>query len=252
MGSAAHAVRCRSRAPTETRLSMPSIYRVQRGDTLGTIARKCYGDAARFPLIVSANHITNPDRLLVGQELLIPDAGTAAQGVAPPAPPPPGAGIALSRTSQLNEERLRQLHPIVATRGRSMVDLAAHAGLGLLVTQGLRTWEEQDALYAKGRTVPPIGRQFVVSNARGGQSWHNFGLAFDIVVLDAVGKSDWDTSHPGWARAAQLGKSVGLEWGGDWKGFKDMPHFQYTGGLTLGECRSLAQGGLAPLWARIR
>jgi peptidoglycan L-alanyl-D-glutamate endopeptidase CwlK len=133
-----------------------------------------------------------------------------------------------------------------------MIDLAAHAGLGLLVTQGLRTWAEQDALYAKGRTAPPIGKQFVVTNARGGRSWHNFGLAFDIVVLDSVGKSDWDVSHPGWSMAAELGKSVGLEWGGDWKGFKDMPHFQYTGGLTLAECRELGRGGLTPLWVRIR
>jgi peptidoglycan L-alanyl-D-glutamate endopeptidase CwlK len=152
----------------------------------------------------------------------------------------------------LNEERLRQLHPVVATRGLSMIDLASHAGLGLLVTQGVRTSEEQDKLYARGRTAPPIGKQFIVTNARGGQSWHNFGLAFDIVVLDAMGKSEWDVSHPGWAKAAQLGKSVGLEWGGDWKGFKDMPHFQYTGGLTMAECRNLARGGLPALWSRIR
>ncbi len=83
-----------------------------------------------------------------------------------------------------------------------MIDLASHEGLGLLVTQGLRTWAEQDALYAKGRTIPPIGKLFVVTKARGGQSWHNFGLAFDIVVLDALGKNDWDISHPGWATAA--------------------------------------------------
>jgi hypothetical protein len=233
---------------------MPASYKVKKGDTLGTIARKFYGDAARFPLIVSANHITNPDRLSVGLELLIPDAATAAQGLGGPAPPPPRpAAISLSgRTAQLNEGRLRELHPIVATRGLSMIDLAAHVGLGLLVTQGLRTWEEQDKLYAKGRTVPPIGKEFVVTNARGGQSWHNFGLAFDIVVLDALGKTDWDTAHPGWGKAAELGKSVGLEWGGDWKGFKDMPHFQYTGGLTLSECRNLAHSGLPPLWARVR
>jgi peptidoglycan L-alanyl-D-glutamate endopeptidase CwlK len=67
-----------------------------------------------------------------------------------------------------------------------------------------------------------------------------------------VGKNDWDVSHPGWAKAAELGKSVGLEWGGDWKGFKDMPHFQYTGGLSLAECQGLAHGGLPPLWARVR
>ena len=45
---------------------MPSSYKVQKGDTLGTIAKKLYGDAARFPLIVAANHIINPDRLAVG------------------------------------------------------------------------------------------------------------------------------------------------------------------------------------------
>jgi LysM repeat protein len=232
---------------------MPTSYKVRTGDTLGKIARKFYGDASRFPLIVAANHITNPDRLALGQMLVIPDAATAVRGLGAPATVPPAAGITPSlRTGQLNEERLRLLHPVVATRGRSMIDLAAHAGLAVLVTQGLRTWEEQDELYAKGRTLPPIGKQFVVTKARGGQSWHNFGLAFDIVVLDAVGKADWDTSHPGWRMASELGKSVGLAWGGDWKGFKDFPHFQYTGDLTLVECRSLAQSGLPAVWARIR
>jgi peptidoglycan L-alanyl-D-glutamate endopeptidase CwlK len=119
------------------------------------------------------------------------------------------------------------------------------------VTQGLRTFAEQDALYAVGRTKAPIGKQYIVTNARGGQSWHNFGLAFDIVVLDSVGKFDWDASHPGWRKAAELGKSVGLEWGGDWKGFKDRPHFQYTGGLTLAQCREWYAGGLAVVWEKV-
>jgi peptidoglycan L-alanyl-D-glutamate endopeptidase CwlK len=87
--------------------------------------------------------------------------------------------------------------------------------------------------------------------AKGGQSYHNFGLAFDIVVLDAVGKADWDVSHPGWKQAGALGRSVGLEWGGDWTGFKDWPHFQYTGGLSLVQCRSLFPQGLDALWYRV-
>jgi peptidoglycan L-alanyl-D-glutamate endopeptidase CwlK len=106
-------------------------------------------------------------------------------------------------------------------------------------------------LYAKGRTVPPVGRKHRVTMAKGGQSYHNFGLAFDIVVLDAVGKADWDASHPGWAHAGALGKSVGLEWGGDWTGFKDWPHFQYSGGLSLAQCRSLFPQGLELLWQRV-
>ncbi|MGH7232282.1 MAG: LysM peptidoglycan-binding domain-containing protein, partial [Nitrospiraceae bacterium] len=53
---------------------MPVSYTVKPGDTLGKIARKFYGDAGRFPLIVAANAIANPDKLTVGQELVIPDA----------------------------------------------------------------------------------------------------------------------------------------------------------------------------------
>jgi peptidoglycan L-alanyl-D-glutamate endopeptidase CwlK len=133
-----------------------------------------------------------------------------------------------------------------------MLDLCAQAGVTLLVTQGLRTWEEQDALHAKGRTVAPIGKKYVVTNAKGGQSYHNFGLAFDIVVLDSVGKANWDATHPGWKTAATIGKSLGLAWGGDWKTFKDTPHFQYTGGLSLPHCRDLyTAGGLPEVWRAV-
>ena len=99
--------------------------------------------------------------------------------------------------------------------------------------------------------VAPIGRSHIVTNAKGGYSWHNFGLAFDIVVLDALGKGDWNTSHPAWKRVGGLGKSVGLEWGGEWKQLKDLPHFQYTGGLSLSTCRRLGAHGFAPIWSRV-
>jgi hypothetical protein len=224
------------------------VYKVQKGDTLGKIAVRFYGDAGRYPLIVAANRISNPDRLAVGADLIIPDAAVAASGLSGTATSPPPTS-ANTRLQSISEQRLGQLHPIVAVRARSMLDLCAHAGLALLVTQGLRTWAEQDALYAKGRTIPPKGA--IVTKARGGQSFHNFGLAFDIVVLDAVGKADWDTSHPGWAKAAQIGKSAGLEWGGDWKSFKDLPHFQYTGDLPLARCRELHASGLAAVWEQV-
>jgi hypothetical protein len=224
-------------------------HRVQKGDTLGRIAQQYYGSPSRYPLIVAANRIPDPDRLVVGQELIIPDAAAAARGVAEP--PGPAPSTLPSNITALNDQRLSQLHPIVASRGRSMIDICAHQGLAVLVTQGLRTWAEQDALYAKGRTTRPIGPQYIVTKAKGGQSWHNFGLAFDIVVLDSVGKADWDTSHPGWASAARVGKSVGLEWGGDWRGFKDLPHFQYTANLTLAQCCQLFAAGLPAVWQRV-
>jgi len=223
---------------------MPT-YRVTPGDTLRKIAKRFYDDPARLTLIVRANALTNPDRLKVGQELVIPDPSAPPLAPHPLARPPEDG----SRTALLNAERLSKLHPIISVRGHSMLELCAHDGLAVLVTQGLRTWEEQDKLYAQGRTAPgPI-----VTKAKGGQSYHNFGLAFDIVVLDALRKADWDTNHAGWARAAELGKSAGLEWGGDCKGFKDLPHFQYAGGLSIAKCKALcAGGGLALLWAEVK
>lgn len=233
-------------------------YTVKRGDTLGKIARKLYGNAARFPLIVSANRIADPDRLKVGRRLVIPDA-EAASAAFTPAPPPaatapagpataaPAPAAPSDRTRTLNAQRLARVHPRLAQLGLRMIDLCAQAGVAVLITQGLRTVQEQDDLYAQGRSKP--GK--IVTHAKGGQSWHNFGLAFDIVVLDAVGKAEWDTAHPGWKEAAKIGKSLGLEWGGDWKGFKDLPHFQLVNGLTLAKCRELLPKGLEKIWERV-
>lgn len=227
-------------------------YRVKAGDTLGKIAKRFYGDPARFTLVAAANTLPDPDRLKVSQELVIPDLPGPGQG-SPITPPPAQTPLPIAsgtRTAQLNAQRLGQLHPILAVRGHSMLELCALNGISILVTQGLRTWEEQDKLYAQGRTT--AGE--IVTKAKGGESFHNYGLAFDIVVLDAIGKMDWDATHPGWTQAAQIGKSVGLEWGGDWAGFKDRPHFQYTGGLKIADCKALYAdgGGIAAVWAKVR
>ncbi len=233
-------------------------YTVKRGDTLGKIARKFYGNASRFPLIVSANRIADPDRLKVGQRLVIPDAEAASTAFTPATPaaaiaPVVPATAALvpaapsDRTRTLNSQRLARVHPRLAELGLRLIDLCAQAGVAVLITQGLRTVQEQDDLYAQGRSNP--GK--IVTNAKGGQSWHNFGLAFDIVVLDSVGKAEWDTAHPGWKEAAKIGKSLGLEWGGDWKSFKDLPHFQLVNGLTLAKCRELFPQGLEKIWERV-
>ncbi len=222
-------------------------YTVRPGDTFSSIAKRFLGDARKFPLLLAVNPGSDPNSLQVGTELLIPPLN----GGAPPAIPASFAHVT-SGTAILNEQRLAKVHPAVATRARAMVELLAQSGVEILITQGLRTWEEQDALYAKGRTTPPTGPKFIVTKAKGGQSYHNFGLAVDIVVLDAIGKADWDTSHPGWKAAATAGKSLGLEWGGDWKSFKDLPHFQYTAGFSLRECGELyAEGGIPAVWAEM-
>jgi peptidoglycan L-alanyl-D-glutamate endopeptidase CwlK len=111
---------------------------------------------------------------------------------------------------------------------RELINLAKNEGVEILVTSTLRTFEEQAELYAIGRTKP--GK--IVTNAKPGQSWHNFGLVFDVVPL-VNGKTIWDS--PFWKRIGELGKSVGLTWGGDFKSFKDKPHFEYHPNLTLAE-----------------
>ena len=76
-------------------------------------------------------------------------------------------------------------------------------------------------------------------------------LPFDIVVLDSMGKAEWDSTHPSWKRAAEIGKSLGLEWGGAWTKFKDLPHFQYVCGMTTAECCELYPSGLDAIWVKI-
>jgi hypothetical protein len=223
-------------------------YVVRRGDTLGKIASRYYGSSRKFSLIVAANYIADPDRLVVGQKLTIPDDLGAGMAAATPLASVPGTA---SPALPINEKRLATVHPGLAARARAMLALCSQREVPLLITQGLRTWQEQDRLYAIGRTTDPIGKKYVVTNAKGGQSYHNFGLAFDIVVLDSLGKADWDSSHLGWKVAAEVGKSLGLEWGGDWTGFKDVPHFQYTGRISLARCRELYSSGLEPIWAEV-
>ena len=103
-------------------------------------------------------------------------------------------------------------------------------GIELLVTSTYRDNFSQAALYAQGRTAP--GR--IVTNARAGQSFHNYRCAVDVVPL-LHGKPVWDSKNSIWQDVGRIGKAAGLEWAGDWQRFKEYPHFQYTGGVTLAQ-----------------
>lgn len=112
----------------------------------------------------------------------------------------------------------------------------------------LRTFAEQDALYAQGRTrlFDSNGRRLgVVTKAKGGQSIHNYGLAFDIVLLKDTDNNgtfesaSWETNidfdkdgRADWMEIVNIFKRHGWVWGGDWKSFKDRPHFEKTFGHT--------------------
>lgn len=107
----------------------------------------------------------------------------------------------------------------------------------------LRTFKEQDELFAQGRTI----KGKIVTNAKGGLSYHNYGLAVDIVLLKDTNKDEtfetasWETNIDfdgdgvaDWMEIVSIFKSYGWEWGGDWN-FKDMPHFQKSFGLKCSD-----------------
>lgn len=112
-----------------------------------------------------------------------------------------------------------RLHPLLKHRLNKLLKECEKTGPGIIVTEGYRTKEYQDSLYAKGRTKP--GK--VVTNARGNSyaSQHQWGIAFDIAINDK--KHLYDEKLI--AQVAAIAKKKGISWGGDWKSFKDMPHF---------------------------
>lgn len=112
------------------------------------------------------------------------------------------------------------LHPRLQTLCYRLIELSRQNGIEIVITQTLRTREEQDALYAQGRTA--AGN--IVTNARYPYSMHCWGLAFDFAVK-VGGKVNWNRLDL-YDRVGQLGKSIGLRWGGDFKTIKDRPHFE--------------------------
>jgi peptidoglycan L-alanyl-D-glutamate endopeptidase CwlK len=124
-----------------------------------------------------------------------------------------------------SERNLATLHPDLHHRAATFVaaakSLAAQRGLDVKCICGLRTWAEQDALYAKGRTTSGP----VVTRARAGHSMHNFSLALDLGVFSRDGKT-YHGSHALYRELGPLGESLGFEWGGRWK-FNDEPHYQF-------------------------
>lgn len=123
-----------------------------------------------------------------------------------------------------SEAQLATVSPALATKVRAAAGSLAALGTYLLVVSGLRTAAEQDALYAQGRTTPG----HIVTNAKAGQSMHNYGLAVDVVpyLSGDGGALNWNVSTPQYQAMVTALKAQDLAWGGDWVHFKDEDHFQ--------------------------
>jgi peptidoglycan L-alanyl-D-glutamate endopeptidase CwlK len=132
-------------------------------------------------------------------------------------------------------KRIDKLHPKLREEARKIYADICKVLTGRAMcrfTYTLRTMSEQNALYAQGRTV----KGAVVTNAKGGQSYHNYGLAVDIAFILDGKTASWNDSADfdgdkiaDWMECVKVFKAYGWEWGGDWQ-FKDRPHFQKTFG----------------------
>ena len=133
------------------------------------------------------------------------------------------------------------LHPRVREMAARLQLEATTADIPLAVTFTLRSMATQDALYAQGRTKP--GK--IVTNARAGYSFHNYGLALDVVPLELLRLLNWgDNPHDQaranalWAKLGAIGKAIGFRWGGEFKSRPDRPHFEWSGTLSLADLRA--------------
>ena len=117
---------------------------------------------------------------------------------------------------------ITQLHPALQSKVQQLKDACTQQGLQIGFSECLRTSAEQDALYAKGRTAPGN----IVTKAKGSSysSMHQWGIAIDFYRNDGSGA--YNDSDGFFTKVGQIGKSLGLEWGGDWKSIVDKPHFQ--------------------------
>lgn len=133
----------------------------------------------------------------------------------------------------INSRSLTDLNPKVAALCSLFITKCKDAGIDVIITSTYRDAESQNALYAQGRTT--AGKK--VTNAKAGQSFHNWRVAFDFCPI-VNGKAQWSDDAL-FTKCGEIGESVGLEWAGRWKGnMKEMAHMQFTGGLSLADFQS--------------
>jgi len=139
-----------------------------------------------------------------------------------------------------SEMQIATLQPRAQENARLFLKKLIESGFEVKIISGTRTYAEQEQLYRKGRfgTKGPK-----VTNARGGRSNHNFGIAWDIAIFR---NGKYLPDSPLYDEAGTV-MVEGVEWGGNWKTFKDRPHYQLATGLTITKVRELFEKG-KPYW----
>lgn len=131
---------------------------------------------------------------------------------------------------QPTKDRISKLHPSVRNEVTQIINECNTVLTGrakVRIAQGYRTFDEQTKLY---------NQRPKVTNANAGQSIHNYGLAVDIVLIIDGKTASWDTVKDwdndkisDWQECVKVFSKYGWDWGGNWKSFKDMPHFEKKG-----------------------
>ncbi|HRH25315.1 MAG TPA: peptidoglycan-binding protein, partial [Candidatus Paceibacterota bacterium] len=116
------------------------------------------------------------------------------------------------KKSKVEKTGIYQLYPLVERARIAFIEACRLQGEEIRVTEGYRSIERQNELYKQRPKV---------TNAKGGESFHNYGVAFDVIFTKTGYKGNWD-------KIGKIGKAMGLTWGGDFKSIKDRPHFELT------------------------
>lgn len=166
---------------------------------------------------------------------------------------------------KISIDRVAKLHPKIRDEVRQLIEAAEAKfppSIAVRVVQGLRTFAEQDALYAQGRTKP--GNR--VTNSKAGQSYHNFGLAIDFAILyDKDGNGTYETLSwdvmkdfdkdgvADWMEVVDVFEEAGYTWGGRFVSIKDNPHFEKHFGIHWKELlrRYNAKDFMEPVYVRV-
>tara|TARA_R110002074_G_scaffold52286_1_gene131767 strand:+ start:45 stop:662 length:618 start_codon:yes stop_codon:yes gene_type:complete len=144
---------------------------------------------------------------------------------------------------QRTEGHIATMHIKAQRAARMFMNVATSGVHRCQIISGTRSYKEQNELYKQGRWGNPGPR---VTNARGGQSNHNFCIAWDIGLFDSTGTyltGSTTAEIEAYKDIAAMVDMSKIEWGGDWTSFKDRPHYQYDTNKTTAEVRALFEAG---------
>jgi LysM repeat protein len=241
----------------------PEEHVVRAGETLLVIAKQ---HGITLKALLAANpQLKDPNLIRVGQSINLPPGQVVVPESLPsPEPPATSPGTTPPAVTSVSSDedaqafaamdkrgKAKNLHPIFTERLTMLAGILARNGMKALITDGRRTLAEQDKLFQIGRRG--IAGERKVTNARGGLSNHNYGLAVDMypVLPDSTGKERVFTDIPKGASVefahafnrvqraiGEQSEGLGLFWGARFSGIGDTPHVQLLAedNLNAREC----------------